>query len=98
MGFGGVSVHLFPNAREKLLGVCRAVEKFEAGSDGRRLIVMGSGLQEIGELGDLRRGRMFRKTGRRTLRGGTGRDLVSCLDAARVGLLEDEQDFDLLEF
>jgi hypothetical protein len=41
---------------------------------------------------------MFRKVGRRTLRAGRGRDLVSFLDAARVGLLEDEQDCDLLEF
>jgi hypothetical protein len=98
MGLAGVSVHLFPNAREKLLGVCRAVEQFKAETDGMRLIVMGSGLQGIGELDQLRRGRVFRKVGRRTVRGGTGGDLVAFLDAARVGLLEDEQDFYVLEF
>jgi hypothetical protein len=98
IGLAAVSVQLFPSAREKLLGVCRAVAQFEADRDRRRLIVMGSGLQEIAELSQLSPGRVFRKVGRRAVLRGTGRHLVAFLDAARVGLLEDKQDFESLEF
>jgi hypothetical protein len=83
MGLACVSVHLFSKDREKLLGLCRALEQFVAESDRRRWIVIVSHLEEIGELGELRRGRVFRKLRRRTLRGGTSRDLVAFLDAVR---------------